>query len=135
MVRNLPRRKWLRWCHVLLLHELGAVQDNNVWHRRKLRREPILPCAIDTAAAPFGGEATPSPARLGGLSPRGEGQYRPSRNNTWALSSRRLPGRCPIKALLASRDGGDIIVLHDEGSQGSGPSAAVAPGVICVLIA
>src|SRR5260221_7187083 len=72
MVRDLLRRRWrlLRWCDVLLLHELGAVQDNNARHRRKLRREPILPCAIDTAAAPFVGEAAPSPARPNGWSER-----------------------------------------------------------------
>jgi hypothetical protein len=71
MVRNLlQRRQHRRWFHVLLLHEQGAVHDNNARHRRKLRREPILPCTIDTAAAPFGGEATPAPARLRGLLPR-----------------------------------------------------------------
>src|SRR5215831_13089438 len=50
-------------CSVLLLYELGAVQDNNVWHRRPLRRKPVLPWASGTAAAAFRDEATPSPAR------------------------------------------------------------------------
>ena len=44
-------------CFVLLFYELGAVQDNNVWHRRPLRRKPVLPWASGTA------EATPSPVR------------------------------------------------------------------------
>src|SRR5258708_38786067 len=67
MMRDLLRRwRHLRWCPVLLLHELGAVQDNNARHRRKLRREPILSCAIDTAPEPFIGKATPSPARQNG---------------------------------------------------------------------
>src|SRR5260370_9491053 len=66
---SLVRARWHQGlkCLVLLLHELGAVQDNNVGHRRHLRREPVLPCATQTAAAPFVGEATPSPARLRGL--------------------------------------------------------------------
>ena len=51
-----------RGFHDLLLHDLAAVHDNTR-HRRKLHREPVLPCASDTAAAPFVGEATPSPAR------------------------------------------------------------------------
>jgi hypothetical protein len=65
MVRDLLRRRWwqLRWCHVLLLHELGAVQDNNVRHRRKLRRESILPYPTNTTAAPFICKAAPSPTR------------------------------------------------------------------------
>src|SRR5258708_32700210 len=67
MVRDLTRLWWwLWWWNGLLLHELGAVQDHNVRHRRKLHRESILPRAIDTAAAPFIGEATPSPARPNG---------------------------------------------------------------------
>jgi hypothetical protein len=49
--------------HVLLLHELGTVQDNNVWHRRELRPKPVLPCATDAAAAPLTGETTLSQAR------------------------------------------------------------------------
>ena len=75
MVRDLTRRRqWLRWCHVLLLHELGAVQDIDVRHRRKLHRKPLLSRATDTAAAPFVGEAAPPPARLGAFDcvpPRG----------------------------------------------------------------
>jgi len=66
MVRALWRRQlrgW-RWRHVLLLHQLGPVQDDDVWHRRSLRRKPVLPWASDAAAAPFLGEATPSPAHL-----------------------------------------------------------------------
>src|SRR6266446_4323391 len=45
------------------LGQLAAVHDNNV--RRELRREPILTCATDTAAASFIGQAVPSPASLG----------------------------------------------------------------------
>jgi hypothetical protein len=67
MVCDLTRRRErLRWCHVLLLRELGTVQDVDVWHRWKLRPEPILPCAADTT--PFGGEATASSARLNNCS-------------------------------------------------------------------
>jgi hypothetical protein len=51
---SMVRDQWRqgRGFHVLLLHELAAVQDNTR-HRRKLRREPILPHAIDAADAPF----------------------------------------------------------------------------------
>ena len=38
-------------CHVLLLHELGAVPGDNVRHRRELRPEPILRCATETASS------------------------------------------------------------------------------------
>src|SRR5216684_637954 len=93
MVRNLPRRKWLRWCHVLLLHELGAVPDNNVRHRRKLRREPILPRASDTAAASRDREGAPSPPHLRGLSLGGP-LPRSSRLSAW-LCAAVLPHPAP----------------------------------------
>src|SRR5258706_11509582 len=70
VVRDLLRRKRRTWCHVLLLHELGAVQDNNARHRRKLRRQPVLPWASDTAPASRVGKTASSPARLRALSPR-----------------------------------------------------------------
>jgi hypothetical protein len=40
--------------------------DNNAGHRWKLRREPLLPCAIDTAAASRERKAAPSPSRQNG---------------------------------------------------------------------
>jgi hypothetical protein len=63
---SMVRARWPKElkCPVLLLHELGAVQDNNVRHRRHLRREPVLPRATNTVASPFVGEAAPAPARL-----------------------------------------------------------------------
>jgi hypothetical protein len=63
---SMVRARWPQEleCPILLLHELGAVQDNNVRHRRHLRREPVLPRATNTVAAPSVGEAAPAPARL-----------------------------------------------------------------------
>ena len=70
MVRDLWRRfqlrRW-RW-HVLLLHELAAVHDDTIRHWRNLRRESILPCATDTAAASYVVEAASSTAHLRGRS-------------------------------------------------------------------
>jgi hypothetical protein len=71
VVRDLLRRKRLTWCHVLLLHELGAMLDNNARHRGKLRREPVLPWASDIAPASRVGKAASSAARLRSLSPHG----------------------------------------------------------------
>lgn len=66
MVRDLlQRRQSRRRWNVLLLYELGAMQDHNARHWRHLRREPLLPCAADTAtAASRKHKAAPSPARL-----------------------------------------------------------------------
>src|SRR5262249_44761999 len=63
VVRDPERRRqhWRRR-HVMLLHKLGPMDDDAVRHRRKLRREPILPRATRAVVAPFGGEAAPSPA-------------------------------------------------------------------------
>jgi len=47
-------------CLVLLLHKLGAVQDNNVRHRRSVRSEPILSSTTRASAVPYVREATPS---------------------------------------------------------------------------
>src|SRR5262249_27748434 len=47
----------------LLLCKPGAVHDHTR-HRGKLHREPVLPCAIDTIAARFVGQAPPSPQPL-----------------------------------------------------------------------
>src|SRR5215471_8392292 len=76
-------------CPLLLLHELGAVQDNNIRYRRHLRHEPVLPRATNTAAAPFVGEAAPAPARLESAfrAPAARVRHRP-----------RPTGRTPLRA-------------------------------------
>ena len=117
-------------CPVLLLHEQGAVQDNNVWHRRPLHREPVLPWASDTAAAAIVGEATPSPARLRGLSPRGPlypsgpleitHRHKPHVDSKW-LSEFQSSGVNQFSTKLQiGTDFRVAAIHHDRGISGSG---------------